>query len=511
MKGKQRFIILLTVMALSACAVGPDYVKPAVVVPAKYKEAKKHWKVAEPCDDRDHGPWWEVFHDPQLNRLESKLMISNQSIAAAVGQYFQARAQVDEARAAFYPTFGTTVSLMRQKNVSTSNSSSNGSSTVSSSGSSTASSAASSTFATTTTTPTGSGAFSTGGPATSHSLQFNASWEPDIWGNVRRTVEASADNAQASAATLAALRLSSQSMLAQMYFQLRALDNDQKILDDTVKQYKGIVKYTKNRYVAGVAAESDMLLAKTQLETAESAAINNGILRAQYEHAIAVLIGIPPANLKIAAIPCPQRPPVVPLEVPSKLLERRPDVASAERLMAQANAQIGIAVSAYFPTLTLSGTSDVTQPGFAKWFSIPAMSWALGAQFTDLIFDGGLRSATVTAARANFDATVGTYRQTVLTAFQNVEDNLVSLRTLKAQAKVQDQAARDAERALKIVLNQYLAGTADYNAVLVAQYTALSAVKTASDVHGLQMTAAVGLITALGGGWDVAAIAGAAG
>jgi outer membrane protein TolC len=179
--------------------------------------------------------------------------------------------------------------------------------------------------------------------------------------------------------------------------------------------------------------------------------------------------------------------------------------------MAQANAQIGIAVSAYFPTLTLSGTSDVTQPGFAKWFSIPAMSWALGAQFTDLIFDGGLRSATVTAARANFDATVGTYRQTVLTAFQNVEDNLVSLRTLKAQAKVQDQAARDAERALKIVLNQYLAGTADYNAVLVAQYTALSAVKTASDVHGLQMTAAVGLITALGGGWDVAAIAGAAG
>ena len=507
---RQVWVVLAATVWLSACAVGPDYVKPAVVVPVKYKEAKKHWKVAEPQDEQGCGPWWEVFHDRELNKLEESLNISNQTIAVAVGQYFQARAVVDESRAGFFPTFSANASITRQKTGASAGKSGSGFSATSTSTSTSV--ASPSNTGSSTTTGTSSGSVSSGSnPANSHTLSFAATWEPDIWGSVRRTVEASADAAQASAASLAAIRLSSQSMLAQTYFQLRALDNDQKLLDDTVKEYKVILQYTKNRYKSGVAAESDMIQAQTQLETAKASALNNGILRGQYEHAIAVLRGMPPANFKVVAVPCTQRPPRIPLELPSKLLERRPDVASSERLMAQANAQIGIAISAYYPVLTLSATGSVTNPGFAHWFSMPALSWALGSQLGETIFDGGLRNATVTAARANFDATAGTYRQTLLTAFQNVEDNLVSVRILQAQAKVQDAAARDAMRALKIVINQYRAGIADYSAVITAENTAFAAEKTASDVHGLQMTSAVGLVTALGGGWDVASIANAAG
>jgi NodT family efflux transporter outer membrane factor (OMF) lipoprotein len=432
------------------------------------------------------------------------LDISNQTLATAVAQYYQARAVVDESRASYFPALSTDASITRQKTGSSSGSGRAGFSATSTS--TTASSGAG------TTTGTSSGTVSTGhNPSNSHTLFLDATWEPDIWGLVRRTVEASATAAQASAANIAAVRLSSEAMLAQTYFQLRTLDNDQKILDDTVNEYKTDMKYTKNRYKAGVAAESDIIQARTQLEIAQAAAINNGILRAQYEHAIAVLIGAPPAELKIVAVPCAQRPPQVPLEIPSKLLERRPDVAQAERLMAQANAQIGVAVAAYYPILTLSATGNVTNPGFAHWFSLPALSWALGGQLGETIFDGGLRNATVTAARANYDATVGTYRQTVLTALQNVEDNLVSLHILNIQTKVQDQASLDAHRALKIVLNQYRAGIVDYSAVITAENTRLTADKTASDAHGLQMTSAVGLIKSLGGGWDVASIAGAAG
>jgi NodT family efflux transporter outer membrane factor (OMF) lipoprotein len=499
--------IIATTVCLSACAVGPDYVKPAVVVPPKYKEAPKNWKIAEPQDEHDRGPWWETFHDRELNKLEETLNISNQTIAAAVGQYYQARAIVDESRASFFPTLSGNASITRQKSGASSSAGRAGFSATSTSASTTTSSTGSSTS-----TGASSGSISTGkNPANSHTLAFSATWEPDIWGAVRRTVEASAAGAQASAASLAAIRLSSQALLAQTYFQLRALDNDQKILDDTVKADHVVLTYTKNRFAAGVAGEADMIQAKTQLEMAEAAAINNGILRAQDEHAIAVLIGMPPADFRVVAVACAQRPPAVPLDIPSKLLERRPDVAQAERLMAQANAQVGIAVSAYYPVLTLSASGNVTNPGFAHWFSIPALSWALGSQLSETLFDGGLRNATVTAARANFDATAGTYRQTVLTAFQNVEDNLVALHLLNVESKVQDQAAKDAKHALKIVINEYKAGTVDYSAVIAAQNTALLAVKTASDVHGQQMTSAVGLINALGGGWEVDSIANAAG
>jgi NodT family efflux transporter outer membrane factor (OMF) lipoprotein len=497
--------VIMAACMLSACTVGPDYVKPAVVLPVKYKEAPKNWKVANPQDEQPRGPWWEAFHDRELNRLEGMLDISNQTLATAVAQYYQALAVVDESRAGFFPTLSTNASITRQKTGSSS-----GSGRANFSSTSTSTSSTSSGSGTTTGISSGS-VGTTSNPSNSHTLSLAASWEPDAWGLVRRTVEASATGTQASAANIAAVRLSSEAMLAQTYFQLRTLDNDQKILDDTVKEYKIITTYTKNRYQSGVAAESDMLQAKTQLEIAEAAAISNGILRAQYEHAVAVLIGVPPADLKIVAVPCAQRPPQIPLEIPSKLLERRPDVAQAERLMAQANAQIGIAVAAYYPVLDLTATGNVMNPGFAHWFSLPALSWALGGQLGETILDGGLRNATVTAARANFDATAETYRQTVLTALQNVEDNLVSLHLLSAQTKVQDQAAKDAHRALKIVINQYRAGIVDYSAVIAAENTRLTADKTASDAHGLQMVSAVGLIKSLGGGWDVASIAGAAG
>jgi NodT family efflux transporter outer membrane factor (OMF) lipoprotein len=492
--------MIMAACMLSACTVGPDYVKPAVVIPVKYKEAPKNWKIANPQDEHNRGPWWETFHDRELNRLEGMLDISNQTLATAVAQYYQARAVVDESRASYFPMVSVNASITRQKT---------GSSAGQRGFSTTSTTASSSTG---TTIGTSSGSVSTGSnPSNSHTSSLAATWEPDIWGLVRRTVEASATAAQASAANIEAVRLSSEAMLAQTYFQLRALDNDQKILDDTLKEYKIVMIYTKNRYKSGVAAESDIIQAKTQLEIAEAAAINNGILRAQYEHAIAVLIGAAPADLKIVAVPCAQRPPQVPLEIPSKLLERRPDVAQAERLMAQANAQIGVAVAAYYPVLTLSATGNVTNPGFAHWFSLPALSWALGGQLGETIFDGGLRNATVVAARANYDATVGTYRQTVLTALQNVEDNLVSLHLLNLQTKVQDQAAIDAHRALKIVINQYRSGIVDYSAVITAENTRLTADKTAADAHGLQMVSAVGLVKSLGGGWDVASIADAAG
>jgi NodT family efflux transporter outer membrane factor (OMF) lipoprotein len=489
---------------LSACAVGPDYVRPSAVVPASFKEAKgkkvmgskrsKDWKIAQPCDAKDRGAWWTVFNDRELNRLETQLNISNQTILNAEANYRQARALVDEARASFFPTLTGSITVTRQKQ------------------------GTGATFFSSTsgvTTSTGSASTGTGGVSktpinTTHSLLLNGSWEPDIWGLVRRTVEASAAGAQASAALLASTRLSSQASLAQYYFELRGLDTDQKLLDDTVKNYKKALRLTRNQYVSGVASRADVVQAQSQLEAAQATAINNGILRAQYEHAIAVLIGVPPSNVVLPPHVRKTTPPPIPLELPSALLERRPDVAQAERLMAQANAQIGVAVAAYYPALTLSGSASATGKGLAHFFSIPTLGWAYGPQLSDVIYDGGLRSATVRAASAGFDATVASYRQTVLAAFQDVEDNLASLRILAAEAVVQDQAVASAKLALKLVINQYKAGTVPYSSVITAQTTAFTAEKNAADINYLRMTSAVGLIKALGGGWDASKICNAA-
>lgn len=479
---------LLIALLLSACVVGPDYVKPNVVTPTKFKEASrnsvyKNWKLAQPNDAYNRGEWWRMFHSPQLNALEAQLNISNQSVAQAAAQHEQAQILVDQARAAYFPTVSAAATLFRQAG---------------------AASAISGNAAASTTTSTTSVIAGAVNVATTRSLVLNAAWTADIWGQVRRSVEAGTANAQASAAQLAATRLAAQAALAQYYFELRALDMDQKLLDKTVVEYKQTLQLTKNRYAAGVAQQLDVLQAQGQLETAQAQAINNQILRAQYEHAMAVLIGKPPAMFAMNFSPLYATPPKIPVDVPSILLERRPDVAQAERLMAQANAQIGIATAAYYPSLTIStfGGFQTNRGNLSDLFSVPSFIWGVGPQLAETLFDGGLRDATVAAARANYKATVASYRQTVLTAFQNVEDNLVALRVLAQESVVQNQAAVDARHALQLTINQYKAGTVPYSSVVTAQTNAYVAEKNAADVNGLRMSAAVALVAALGGGWD---------
>lgn len=487
---------LLTALLLTSCAVGPNYKRPVVNVPPKYKEAPpKGWKKAEPQDAFNRGQWWKIFRDKKLNHLEDQLNQSNQTIATAYENYQQAMALVDEARASYFPTLSATASITRHGGGSGGSFSSTTNSTPNASSNSSSSSISTGTFS--------SSSGGNGSTGNSHSLAFNAAWEPDIWGLVRRTVEAAQGGADASGALLASTRLASQGSLAQIYFQVRALDKDQVILDATVVDYKKALKLTENQYASGVAAQADIVQARTQLESAEALAINNKISRGQFEHAIAVLVGVPPAEFSLPPQPLSSPPPKIPGSVPSTLLERRPDVAQAEHLMIQANANIGVAIAAYFPTLTLSGNASYQHQGLINnWFSVPGLGWSIGPQLAETIFDGGLRSATVAAARAGYRSTVASYRQTILAAFQDVEDNLISLRTLRRQAVADEAAAKDARLALQLVINQYKAGTVDYSAVITAQTTAYTAEKTAADVVGLEMTSAVGLIKALGGGWN---------
>lgn len=490
---KKPFISFALTLVLCACTVGPNYSRPKVVVPEKFKEIPKGWKSAQPRDTVSRGDWWKIFKDEKLNFLENQLNSCNQSIATAEANYRQALALIDEAASNYYPVISTSASLTRQW-VRSSGSSNFQTSSSPGSGTSVAVPGA-----TTTSTGTASGGRSNG---VSHSLLFNASWEPDIWGTVRRTVEANIAGAQASQSLLASTRLISQATLAQTYFQLRTLDTDQQLLDKSVRDYTKALQLTQNRYALGVAARTDVVQAQTQLETAQALAASNGINRAKYEHAIAVLIGRPPEFFSIAFNPLKTTPPYIPVSVPSEMLERRPDVAQAERLMAQANAQIGVAISAYFPTLGLTATGSYAHKGYNNWLSIPGLNWSVGPQLAETIFDGGLRSATTAAARAVYDSTVASYRQIVLAAFQDTEDNLVSVRLLKTQVKYQRQAAVSARTAATLVYNQYKAGLVAYTDVIVAQNLSYTAERNASDVVGLQMNAAVGLIKALGGGWN---------
>ena len=479
---------------LISCAVGPNYVRAPVVVPKQFKEAKgksvivppkKHWKLAEPRDDIDRGEWWKIFGDKTLNELEDKLNLCNQSIVNAEANYRQAMAIVDEARSNYYPTLTGTFNLIRQ--------------TV---GNGTTSFSSTSAQGTTTGTATTGGLNRTIATITTYAYYLNANWEPDVWGQVRRTVESDLAAAQASAALWAVTRLSSQGSLAQYYFQLQALDRDQKLLDSIVEGNKTLLRLTRHQYASGVASQADIVAAQSQLEVAEAQAINNGILRGQYEHAIAVLIGIPPAEFYLPFIPLKTTPPAIPIAIPTAWLERRPDVAQAERQMQEANALIGVAISAYFPSLNLAGSRSGSANSLHRLIHTPAIGWSLGLVAAETIFDGGLRNATVRAARAGYDAEVATYRQTVLAAFQDVEDSLIALRVLEKQGVVQNQAVKSAKRALAIVVNQYKSGTVDYASVVTSQLVAYSAEKNAADVVGLQMTSAVGLIKALGGGWN---------
>jgi len=460
------------VLALfNACAVGPDYIKPTAQVPESYKELEE-WKVAQPRDHLIRGAWWKIFNDPRLNELEEQVDISNQNVAVAEAQFRQARALVWAARSAYFPT--ATIGLGYTG--------SGRSTTLNPSG---------------TTQRTSLNDFLLGG---------DISWEPDLWGRVRRTVEGSKASAQASAADLESTRLLVQAELAQDYVQLRTLDAQKKLLDETVIAFQKSLELTKNRYAAGVASKGDVLLADTQLKVTQAQAIDIGVQRAQFEHAIAALVGKPASVLSMPFSPLTLAPPSIPAGIPSELLERRPDIAAAERRVAAANALIGVAEAAYYPTVTLSASGGFESSSLSKWLRWPSRFWSVGPGISETVFDGGLRRAQTAAARAVYDANVALYRETVLTGFQEVEDNLAALRILEKEATAQDEAVKAARESLAVALNQYKAGTINYLAVIVIQAALLNNERTAVDILGRRMTAATLLIKALGGGWDVSAL-----
>ncbi len=460
--------------------VGPDYHRAPAPAPAAFKELPG-WKLATPSDAAPKGQWWVVFNDPVLNALEAQVAISNQTLKEDEAAYRSAQALVDEARANLFPVLSANTGVTR------SSSGSGGGAVISSTG----------------LTTSGGGA-STGSKSaarTQYSLEGSASWQIDVWGAIRRQVESDVASAQASAATLANATLSAQGALATDYMELRETDELQRVLNTTVVNDRKALKITQNQYEAGTAAQSDVITARTQLEAAQAAAINVGVSRAEYEHAIAVLVGEPPAALSIPVAQAVPPVPDIPGVVPSVLLERRPDIAAAERSMKAENALIGVAVAAYYPTVDLSALFGFAGNPLNSLVSAANRVWSLGASASETLFNGGERSAAVRVARANYDESVAAYRQTVLTAFQQVEDALASLRILAQQDEVDIATVADAKKATQIALNEYEAGTQPYTTVITAENTLLSAQQTEISVDETRRTAAVALIEALGGGW----------
>jgi NodT family efflux transporter outer membrane factor (OMF) lipoprotein len=461
-----------TTMFLAACTVGPDYVRPTADAPGDYKELNG-WKRAQPKEDVLRGAWWELFNDPQLNALEDRINISNQNLAAAEAQFRQARALVRQARSGFFPIAAVTGSYTRSRR------------SANLSGSSAATSA----------------------PVMSnYLLEGDISWELDVWGRVRRAVESNRASAQASAADLEAIRLSAQAELAQNYFILRAVDAQKKLLDETIVSFQTSYDLTKNRYESGVASKGDVLQAETQLKTTQAQSIDLGVQRSQLEHAIATLIGTPASQFSIPVTPLTDAPPDIPIGVPSELLERRPDIAAAERRVAAANAQIGVAEAAFYPTVTLSASGGFQATDLAKWLAWPSRFWSFGPAISELLFNGGLRRAQTDEARAAHEATVAFYRQTVLTGFQEVEDHLAALRVLEEEARVQDEAVKAAQQSVTVTTNQYKAGIVNYLGVVTVQVIALNNATTAVNILGNRLSAAVLLIKALGGGWNASTL-----
>jgi NodT family efflux transporter outer membrane factor (OMF) lipoprotein len=474
---------------VSACTVGPDYVRPSMISPDAYKELDG-WKIAHPRDGLARGPWWEIFADPQLNALEARVSISNQNLAVSEAQYREARALVREARAAYFPTVTLGLGYTRSRQSTTFVSGATG-------GSSSGTSASSS-------TSTGTTSGSSGGAQSDFQLGLDFSWELDVWGRIRREVESNRAAAQASAGDLEAARLSFQAELAQDYFQLRTLDAQKQLLDETVSAFERFLRLTQDRFGSGVASQADVVQAETQLKTTQAQAIDVGVQRAQLEHAIAILMGQAPSSFTLPAAPLAATPPAIPVGVPSELLERRPDIAAAERRVAAANAQIGVAVAAFYPTITLNASSGFESSSLAQWFTAASHFWSVGPGISQTVFDGGLRHAQTDAARAAYDATVATYRQTVLSSFQAVEDNLAALRILEQENGVQDDAVKAAQKSVNLTTDQYKAGTVSYLNVITVQTIALTDEVTAIQIRGRRMAAAVLLVQALGGGWTEA-------
>ncbi|MGB2627548.1 MAG: efflux transporter outer membrane subunit [Candidatus Acidiferrum sp.] len=455
------------ILQVSGCMVGPEYKRPVAEVPPAYKEIG-NWKQAQPNDQNLGGNWWELFQDPQLNALEQQVNVSNQNLKAAEAQYTQARALVRYYRAAYYPSIGGGVSATRNKI-------SNNRPPI----------------------------LSTNG-ATYNDFQIplELSYEVDVWGRVRRTVESYRAQAQASAADLAAVNLSMHAELALDYYQARTLDAEEQLLKSTVSQYQQALELIQNRFAGGLASDLEVQQAKTQLETTRAQAIDVGVARAQYEHAVAVLIGKPPAEFSLAALPLTTPPPPVPAGLPSELLERRPDIASAERLMASANAQIGVAKAAYYPTISLGATGGFESGMISTLLTGPSALWAVGGSAVAPLFDGGRRRANLDQAIAAYDQSVANYRETVLTGFQQVEDNVAALRILEDEAQVQESAVTAAQKYLELANTRYKGGVTSYLEVTTAQSAALSDEVTAVNILGRRMVYAVTLVQALGGGWN---------
>jgi NodT family efflux transporter outer membrane factor (OMF) lipoprotein len=466
-----RGAVLALTLGLGACAVGPDYHVPSIALGDVYKEAQG-WTPAEPRDAQWRGAWWTIFGDPVLDGLMESLEQENLSIVQAEAQYRQAQALLQSSRAGFFPTLGASADVSRSGSGGAGNS-----------------------------TSSFSGAGS-GGPVNQYTLSGSVSWEPDLWGRVRRTVEASRAEVQASAADIGSTRLSMQSTLAQTYFQLRAQDSQLRLLQETVVAYERSLSTTENRYRAGVAAQADVAVSRTQLENTRAQLLGLVWVRAQFEHAIAVLVGKPPSEFALEATPELTAVPAIPVGLPSQLLERRPDVAAAERRTAEANANIGVAQAAWFPDLTLSAQGGFSSGLWAQWLTAPARFWSLGPALAMTIFDGGVREAQVAQARAAYDAQAAAYRLTVLTALREVEDFLVQLHVMEQEQAAQDRALDAARESLRLTQNQYDAGLIDYLSVVQVETTALSTERSALSLRSDRLVAAVRLIAALGGGWQ---------
>jgi NodT family efflux transporter outer membrane factor (OMF) lipoprotein len=472
---------VLGALLLAGCTVGPKYNKPSAPIPANYKEDPTNfpdqqvWKVADSQQAMLRGKWWQIFNDSELNALEDQLDASNQTIAQAYQNYMAARALVQQARSQYFPTITTSPSATRSA-VSANVGRASSSSSSSGSGSSSATNL--------------------------FSLPGDVSWEPDLWGRIRNTVSQARYAAQVSAADLANVRLSQQSSLAQLLFQIRGQDTLQKLFNDTVIADRKTVDYAQAQYETGVGDKISLVEAQTALQSAEAAAIAVGLTRAQFEHAIAVLIGKAPAEFSVPSKILDSVPPPVPIGVPSHLLERRPDVASAERTMAEANAQIGIAYAAYYPNVTLSASGGFESTSFTSWLAWPSRFWSIGASLSETIFDAGLRRAQVRQFVALYNADVAGYRQTVLSAFQQVEDFLAAERILSQQTEKQIEAVASAQQFFDLEYDRYQTGIDPYIDVLTAQNTLLGDQQTLVNLQTQRMTSEVQLIVALGGGWD---------
>jgi NodT family efflux transporter outer membrane factor (OMF) lipoprotein len=461
-------VLFALVVPVVGCAVGPNYHTPTVEIPRAYKEAAD-WKPAQPNDQNLGGNWWTIFRDPQLDALELQVNVSNQNLKAAEAQYQESRAVLRYYRADYYPTVTAGLSGTRTR--------------ISSN------------------RPPPSSVFD-GITYNDFVLPVEFSYQADVWGRVRRTVESYREQAQASAADLATANLSLHADLAVDYFQARSLDAQEQLLNSTVKQYQDALDLTQSRFQGGLSSEVEVQQAKTQLDTTRALAIDVGVLRAQYEHAVAILVGKPPADFTLPPLPLTAPPPAIPVSVPSELLERRPDIAAAERLVASANAQIGVAKSAYYPLIELTGGGGFESSTITTLLNGPSGLWSLGGSALGTVFDVGRRRALTDQARAAYDVQVAAYRQSVLSGFQQVEDNLAALRILENEAKVQDEAVMAAQSSLDLSNTRYAGGVTSYLEVTIAQSAALADEVTAVNLLGRRMANTVLLIQALGGGWD---------